>query len=91
MKLVTGRQMLVNSLRSIYCVTLSRAETQQRECVFILARELTYVCVCVFLEGRAACTHINILQAMGVILGIFIFAGNTKRQPTSNLAFSYFL
>lgn len=41
--------------------------------------------------GRAACTHINILRAMGVILGIFILAGNEKRQPTSNLALSYFL
>ncbi|XP_077458091.1 uncharacterized protein LOC144075167 [Stigmatopora argus] len=42
-------------------------------------------------EGSGlACTHINIPRALGVILGIFIFAGNAKRQPTSDLAKGYF-
>lgn len=89
--------MLATSLRSIYCATLSTRGKCSTVCVVELAHVLTYVCQCVLAgwvgaEGAgAACTHINILQAMGVILGIFIFAGNAKRQPTSNLALSYFL
>lgn len=90
-KPVKGRQML-----DLPCRTEQKWITTECMCLELHMCSHTYMCqcpqMCVCVLGcRAACTHINILQAMGVILGIFIFAGNAKRQPTSNLALSYFL
>lgn len=75
-----------NAAVCVFCAHIQYVCQCVLECV-------CFVCVCVYggVGWGAACTHINILQAMGVILGIFIFAGNAKRQPTSNLALSYFL
>lgn len=85
-KTVTGRQRWRSpSAQS----TVSHWAERKHSSVYLHSHVYTHTCL--FSGGRAACTHINILQAMGVILGIFIFAGNAKRQPTSNLALSYFL